>query len=416
MSGIYGQLGVVKEVGVAATITGITAVAGSPNTGNVAATAHGYRAGDVVTLAGFTPSGWNGTFTVMSITNANTFVISTGATVVATSSIQGTVTLVTKYGGGGTVSRFFEFVSETLKFDRRRVVSNALTFNRYTKRSDRFAPYGAGGTGDILLEVQSKGFAYLLSLLFGTVVQTGPADTTAYTYTATRGSLLGQSMAVQVGRPFSISQIVQPFNYLGVKIDAWSLDNAVDGILLLKLTCSFQNEVVNVALAVPSYPSGTVELLTFAGGSMTLAAAAVATLKSISISGKNGLTATADRRFINAGGLPSEMLQNAWEDIQWSAMIEFTDMTAYNRYVSATAAGTMASLVALWTAPTLITGAASTFPSLTVTLPNARTDTETPTVTGPALLTMKISGPALNTSSVSEDAITVVYVTGDSVA
>lgn len=414
MSGIYGQLGLVKEVGANGTVTGITAVAGAPNTGNVAVTAHGYRAGDVITFAGFTPAGWNGSFAVMSVTNANVFVISTGATVVASSSIQGTITLATKFGGGGTVTRFFEFVSETLKFDRLRVVSNALTFNRYTKRSDRFAPYGAGGSGDILLEVQSKGFAYLLGLLFGTVVQTGPSDTTAYTYTATRGSLLGQSMAVQVGRPFSISQIVQPFNYLGVKIDAWSLDNAVDGILLLKLTCSFQNEVVNVALAVPSYPSGTVELLTFAGGSMTLAGTAVATVKTISISGKNGLTPAADRRFINAGGLPAEMLQNAWEDIQWSAMIEFTDMTAYNRYISTTAAGTMASLVALWTAPTLITGAAATFPSLQITLPNARTDTETPTVGGPQLLTMKLSGPALDTNSTAEDAITAVYVTGDS--
>lgn len=416
MSGIYGQLGLVKEIGTPVAVTGITGVPGTPNTGTVASTSHGYRAGDVVTLSGFTPAGWNGTFAILAVPTANTYTISTGATSVANSSVQGTVTLVTKFGGGGTVTRFFEFISESLKNNRMRVVSNALTFNRYTKRADRFAPYPGGGGGDLLLEVASKGFAYLLGPMLGTVVQTGPADTTAYTYTATRGSLLGQSLAVQVGRPFSISQIVQPFNYIGAKVDAWSLDNAVDGILLLKLSLSFQNEVINVALAVPSYPSGTVELLTFAGGTMTLGGVTVATVSKISISAKNGLTSVSDRRFINAGGVPAEMLQNNWEDVQWSAEVEFTDMTAYNRYISATAAGTMAAFVASWTAPTLITGAASTFPSLTVTLPNARTDTETPNITGPSLLSFTIGGPALNTNSASEDAITIAMVTGDSTA
>lgn len=416
MSGIYSQLGVVKEVGTAATITGITAVAGTPNTGTVAATAHGYRAGDVITLTGFTPSGWNGTFTIMAVPTVNSFTISTGATVVATSTVQGTVSTVTKFGGGGTVTRFFEFISESFKLDRKRVASNALTFNRLTKRADRFAPYGAGGVGDLMLEVTSKGFAYWLSGMLGTVAQTGPADTTAYTYTATQGALLGQSYAVQIGRPFSVSSVVQPFQYVGAKITAWSLDNAVDGILTLKLTFAFQNELVNVALAVPSYPSGTNELLTFAGGTITLAGTALATVKSVSITCSNGLTAVADRRFINAGGLPAEMIKNAWNDIQWSAQVEFVDMTAYNRYISATAAGTMAQLVATWTAPTLISGASTTFPSLTVTLPNARTDTETPNVTGPALLQQKIGGPALDTTNSSDDAITLVYVTGDSVA
>lgn len=416
MSGIYGQLGIVKEVGVNATITAITAVAGSPNTGTVAATAHGYRVGDVVTQAGFTPSGWNGTFVIIAPVATNTYTISTGATVVATSTVQGTITNVTKFGGGGTVSRFFEFISETFKWDRRRVVSNALTANRLTKRADRFMPYGAGGVGDLMLEVTSKGFAYWLSVILGTVVASGPTDTTAYTYTGTMGSLLGQSIAVQVGRPFSVSTVVQPFNYLGAKIDSWAFSNAVDGILTLKLTCSFQNEVTTVSLAVPSYPTGTNELLTWVGGSITWGGTALATVKNLTITGKNGLTAVADRRFINSGGLPAEMLQNAWRDIQWTAQVEFSDMTAYNRYISATAAGTMASLVATWAAPTIITGAASTVPSLTITLPNARTDTETPNITGPALLLQKIGGPALDTTNTSDDAITIVYVTADSVA
>ena len=416
MSGIYSQLGVVKEVGVAATITVITPTIGTPNIGTVSAAAHGHRAGDVVTLAGFTPAGWNGTWTIVSVPSAGTYVISTGITAVTVSTVQGTETLVTKFGGGGTVTRFFEFMSESFKFDRKRVASNALTFNRLTKRADRFAPYGAGGVGDLMLEVQSKGFAYWLSVMLGTVVQTGPADTAAYTYTATQGPLIGQSLAVQIGRAFTLSSTIQPFTYTGVKIDSWELSNAVDGILQLKLTCSFQNEVVTVALAVPSYPSGTVELLTFAGGSLTLGAVAVATVKSITITCKNGLTAVGDRRFINAGGLPAEMLQNAWRDITWSAQVEFTDLTAYNRYISTTASGTMAALVAAWSAPTIITGAASTVPSLTVTLPNARTDTETPNVSGPGLIQLKLSGPALNTNSTADDAISVVYVCGDSVA
>lgn len=413
MSGIYSQIGVVKEIGTPVAITGITATAGSPNIGTVASTAHGYRAGDVITTTGFTPAGWNGTFVIQSVPTANTYVISSGATVVATSTVQGTVTSVTKFGGGGTVSRFFENPQggESFKYDRGRVVSNAVTAGRLTKRADRFAVYGRGGSGALKLEVLSKGFAYWLELMLGTVVASGPTDTAAYSYTATQGLLLGKSAAVQLGRPTSYGS-VQPFSYTGAKVQSWSLDNTVDGILMLTLTFSFQNELVNVALAAPSYPTGA-ELLTFIGGNIILGGIALATCKTMSIGCNNLLTAVADRRFINAGGLPGEPLQTGWRDITWSAEVEFTDMNAYNRYTSATAAGTMAALSAAWTAPTLITGAAVTFPSFTVTAPNARHDGETPNTDGPNLITLNLSGPLLNTAATADDAITVTYVTGD---
>lgn len=416
MSGIFSQFGILKEVGVPVTVTSITFVGGTPNSGTVVSTAHGYRAGDVVTYTGATPSGYNASWTIQSVTNANTYVIAMGITVLANTAVQPTVSNVTKFGGGGVVSRFFEFINETLKFDRRRVMSNALTFNRVTKRADRFMPYGAGAQGDIVMEVASKGFAYWLSLMGFTVVQTGPADATAYTYTGTPGSMLGQSFAAQFGKPWTISQVVQPFNSLGAKVLSWKLSNAVDGILILTLTCAFQNEVVNVALAVPSYPSGTVEVMTFVGGSITMAGAAIAVVKDVTITCMNGLTAPADRRFINAGGLPAEMLVNNWRDYQWTATAEFSSMTEYNRFVSTTAAGTMASMVALWSAPTIITGAASTVPSFQVTLPNARFDGATPNITGPGLLMIPLGGPALNTNGASDDACTIAYVTGDSTA
>jgi hypothetical protein len=416
MSGIYGQFGMVKEVGAAATITGITAVAGAPNTGTVAATAHGYRAGDVITLTGFTPAGWNQTYTIMSVPTTNSFVISTGSTVVATSTVQGTVSTVTKFGGGGTPTRFFGLVSETVKGDFRRVVSNATTAGRLTRRADGFATYPAGAGGDVMLEVTSKGFAYWLSLLLGSVVQSGPTDTAAYTYTATQGPLLGQSCNLQFGRPLSLSNVVQPFTYPGSKVESWSFDCAVDGILILKITFACQKELITVALATASYPSGVNELFTFIGGSLTLATVPVATVKTLSISCSNALTGVADRRFMNAGGTPQEMITNGWRDIQWKAGVEFVDMVAYNRYASSTAAGSMAALVASFTAPSVITGASSTVPSLTFTLPNARHDGDTPNIAGPAQLLQALGGPALNTNATADDAITAVLVSADSTA
>lgn len=416
MSGIYSQLGVVKEVGTPATITGITFTAGAPNIGTVAAAAHGHRVGDVVTLTGFTPAGWNGTFVIMSVPTSGTYVISTGTTVVANASVMGTET-ITKYGGGGTPSRFFEIPAggEGFKYDRGRVESSAVTTGRQTKRADRFAVYGKGGAGALKLEVLSKGFAYWLDLMLGTVVQSGPTDTAAFTYTATQGSLLGKSCVVQPGRPYSRSNVVQPFTYPGAKVQSWSLDNTVDGILMLTLTFSFQDELVNVALAAVSFPTGA-ELLTFVGGNITLGGLTLATVKTIGISCNNNLTPVAERRFINNSGLPGEPFQTGLRDIKWTADCEFEDMTAYNRYRATTAAGTMAALSAGWTAPTLIAGAAATFPSLTVNAPNARNDEPNPNIDGASVIKLKLGGPLLNTAATADDAISLVYVTGDSTA
>ena len=181
---------------------------------------------------------------------------------------------------------------------------------------------------------------------------------------------------------------------------------------MLKLTFALQDEKISVQLATPSYPAG--ELLTFAGGAITIGALSVATVKNLVVSANLGTTAIADRRFVNAGGLPQEPLQNAMADIRYSAQVEFENMTLYNRYLSATAAGTMAQLIATWTGPTLV--GASTAASLKITLPNARHDGETPNVQGPQLLTLNLQGPALNTNGGSDDAITLVYATADSTA
>jgi hypothetical protein len=88
---------------------------------------------------------------------------------------------------------------------------------------------------------------------------------------------------------------------------------------------------------------------------------------------------------------------------------DFIDLTHYNRFVSATAAGALAQVIGTWTGPVL--GGATTYPSLAVTLPTARFDGDTPNVAGPGPLSINLKGRGLYDGTNSP--VTLAYVTAD---
>ena len=415
MSGIFSSVGMVKETATQFSVTAGAGTAGVPNIATLTKTTHGLRVGDVITMTASTVTGYNGVWTITAVPDANTFVIQTGTVLLASASATFPVVNSTAYGIAGVPSKFYEVISESVESKMERVEAKALRQNARTAAANRFAVYEGGAEGDIELEVMSKGtLGYFLDAMMGAVVTAGPTDS-AYTHTATVGSTRGKSFTYQKlvsqGGTNSVATAAsgQHFTYKGMKVKSWSLSCDSGGLLILKLSFMGQKADATVVYATPSYPAAA-ELFSFAGGAVTVGGTAVAVVNKISLDCDMKL---AERRPISSTGTQIEPLEAGEREFKLSMDVEFIDMILYNKYVSATASGTLAAVVATFTAPTLI--GASAFPTVTVTVPNFRVDGETPKISGPDIITMSVSGPCLDTTPGANDAVTLAYKTLDSV-
>lgn len=147
---------------------------------------------------------------------------------------------------------------------------------------------------------------------------------------------------------------------------------------------------IGVALASASY--GTLNPVTYVGGSLSIAGSSVP-VKKFGITANNGLT--VDRRFVGSQYM-SEPLEAERRSYMFDLLSEFTDLTVYNRYVNA---GTAALVL------TLASGA-NTY----VVTSNVRFDGETPTVDGSKVIENPMKAVAIGTT----DAATITLVTTNS--
>ena len=293
-----------------------------------------------------------------------------------------------------TVTRFAEFVDESLKLEIERIESNALRAGRRTML--RWASGVQRVTGDTNLEFGAEGSGLLLEHMFGTAVSTtGAGD--PYVHTFAPADMAGRSMTLQVNRP-DISGTNRVFSYTHMKVADWTFDASVNEYLKLRLGWYGAQESTSESLGTASYPS-SFEPFVFTQGSLTVAAAAVP-VRSFTLDGDNGLA--VDRHFISSTtpALPREAIENGARSYSGSLVGDFEDLTEYGLYT----AGTEAALV-------LTFDRAADDRSLVITM-NVRLDGETPTVSGPELL--EHSMPFTCTSGTSDAAaITVVLENGD---
>ena len=311
------------------------------------------------------------------------------------------------YGTAATVTRFFEFNSESIEEAEGRTEGDPLRVGTFVRRSDRFTPYFAGASGTIEFDVLSKGFGFWLKHMLGQVATTGPTETSVYTHTGTMADLYGKSFTCQVGRPFNPSGTVQPFTYSGGKVTEWTLSNSVDANLVLSLGVDFQSVDHATELATASYPSG-MEPLTWAGGVLTIDGDAF-DITEVSISGNNGLD--VDRRQIRANTAKKEPTGGRRE-VEFSISADFDSMDQRNRVHSTTRSGALASIVTTWNGPTLL--GTSLYPSVTVTLPAARFDSWSAANGGPEAISQTLSG--VGTYDGTNSAVTIAIANADATA
>lgn len=306
------------------------------------------------------------------------------------------------YGTYIAPTRFLEFVSESLSLSIERIESNAIRAGTTILRTDRWGSGRWGVEGDIELEVATKGFGLIFKNMLGEVAITTPAGgALARDHTHTLGDLFGDSLTIQVGRP-GVGGTVHPFSYSGCKIASWELSNEVDGLLALTITVDGQTETTAQALATASFAAND-QLLYFTGGAVTVGGSAF-DVTNITISGDNGLA--TERYFLRATTpqLKKEPVQAAFTEITGTMEIEFSDLTAYNRFVT----GTTAAVTAEWTGP-LIEGALNY--GVLVTMPSVRFDGETPTVDGPDILSATV--PFKVVDNLTNPPLTLRYRTTD---
>lgn len=307
------------------------------------------------------------------------------------------------YGTAVTPAIGFEFDSEGIEESFGRTAGDPLRTGGYTLRSDRFTPYPDGAAGPLSLGVMSKGFGLLFKHALGAIA-TGSVSDSAYTHTATMGTLYGKSLTVQIGRPMHPSGTVKPFTFAGGKITEWEFANSVDGRLMFTPTFDFQSSVTTTALASAAY-SATMEDFTWAGGVITVGGSSF-DITDITVSGSNGMN--VDRKQIRGNPLKKEPTAHR-RSVSYSITADFDSTDQRDRAVSATRAGALAAITGTWTAPTLIGVTAK--PTVTITLPAASFDSWSATAGGPDAITQTFGGAALYDGTNSP--ITVAYKTLD---
>lgn len=313
----------------------------------------------------------------------------------------------TVYGTAVTVSRFFEYDSESIEESEGRTEGDPLRVGSGFVRSDRFTPYFEGASGSVDLAVLTKGFGYLLKHMIGGTATSGPAETVVYTHTGTEADLYGKSFTMQMNRPFHPSGTNQPFTYSGGKITEWSLSNDVDSNLMLSLSCDFAKVATATALASASYPTA-MDNLTWAGGVVTIGGSAY-DLTEFSLNVNNGMN--TDRRQIR-GNTDKKEPTAGRREATFAVKADFESLTQRNRAHATTRAAALAEIVGTWTGPTLL--GTTLYPEFKVTLPACRFDEWKGSTAGPDAIEQDLSGVVRYDGSASP--ITIAIKNADATA
>lgn len=254
------------------------------------------------------------------------------------------------WGTPVTVTRGFEFLSESLNQDITYTDSAGLRVGTTFKRTARTKQARFNVSGDVEIEIPTLGAGMLVKNMLGSSVTTTTLISgTAYKQIHTPVGMAGLGLTVQVGRPEPTSPYtVRPFTYEGCKISKWEISLKDGGLATLKLSVDGQQELTATALATASFLTGTAvysfnqatiklggTAATASGETTITGGVALATVaKSITISGDNSLA--TDRYGIGNAGQKKEQLQNGMQAVTVKLDSEFSKAELYDLYVAGT--------------------------------------------------------------------------------
>lgn len=288
----------------------------------------------------------------------------------------------TTFNTAVTVSTFYEFNNESINYNKNTAVGLGLRAGGQLPRSQRRVVTTSDATGDIELDLPTKGLGLLLSHAMGGTVQTSG--------TYTLGDVYSNSFTAQVGVP-QYGGTVTPKTISGCKISSWELAVTNAGIATGRFTIDGASFTTGTSLATASYPSGN-SVFHFAQGAVTVDGTAVANIKDFSINVDN--TLKTDRYNLGASGIKSTQVINGFRKITGSITAEFTDTTLLTKYLADT---TLALGI------TFTSGAAS----LSITASAVKLDGEAPQVGGPEVIDVNFTFEAYDNGT--DAPLTIVY-------
>lgn len=246
----------------------------------------------------------------------------------------------TTVGTAATVTRFYEFLSESIKFEPTWLESEGLKAGQAYKRAARTVQSRFTVSGDVAMEYVDRGGMGLLwrhGLGSQTTTGTQIGTTGAYQQVHTAGSKAAIGLTGQVGRP-QTNATVKPFTYSGLKIPSWEFSVSDGEIAQLKLTFDGWNLSTAISLTTASYDAAATPF-TFAdastftlGGTVSTTAgltsvsggvAVVTVVKGFTLSGESPMA--VERFGLGNLGIKKEQIENGIPTITGSLDAEFAD-------------------------------------------------------------------------------------------
>ena len=307
----------------------------------------------------------------------------------------------TTFNTNVTVTRFYEFTNENLKFNKKVAVGMGLRAGGQLPRSVRRVVTTTDVNGDFMLDLPTRGLGLLLSQAMGTSPTATTTTTGVYSYSFTLGDVYGRSFSAQVGVP-QYGGTVTPKTISGAKISSFELAVANGGIATGKFNVDAASMTTGISLATASY-STTGNLFNFSQGAITVDATPVANVKDFTLTVNN--TLKVDRYNLGAAGIKAEQPINGFRVITGKLTAEFTDATLFNKYLTDSAA----ALVLTFTGATIALGAKEL---LTITIPAAKFDADTPNVAGPGVIDLAMTFTVYDDGTNAP--LTIAYQTADS--
>jgi hypothetical protein len=306
------------------------------------------------------------------------------------------------YGTAATLTRAFEGKADSWKREQNPLESVGFRAGMHTLRSDRRVPINMGGSGEMEMDLLNKGAGLLLQAALGSA--SGPAQvstTTAYlqTFESSSGGP-ADSFTVQVQRVDS-GGTLRNFTHKGSVITGWSIAQAVDDFLKLKLSFDFQDVDTATAAGTPTYPASA-DPFNWSQCSVSIDGGAVSNVSEMEVSADLGMK--TDRRFLQSSVLKKRPQRSAVPQFTGSLTTEFESLDRYDEFV----AGTIVPIVFTWTGATI---EGSEDFSVVVTLAACQFDGESPEASLDDLTTQSLPFRVLHNGT--DPAVSIEYKSTD---
>lgn len=299
------------------------------------------------------------------------------------------------YGTGVTPARWFEYIDESLDFQKSVKQGVGLRVGGRVARSGRRVVPTADGGGDFSMECTSKGMGLLWKACMGAATSTVVPTFTTYQQVFTFADV-PDSLTVQKGLP-RISGTVDAYTFLGCTVDGFEIDFGNGDIVTLKATIDAKDLTTATAYAAPSY-AATPNLFHFAGGSISTGALTAPTATALAVGAtplanvRSGSVQVANNikgdRY-NLGGVGRKAKPTTGlRAISGKLDVEYDSTT----FRDAVIADTPMSLVLTYTAGALDTG----FETLQVVIPEVKFDGEMPKTNGTELIVQSMAFQGLD--------------------